>query len=166
MGKHSRLALMIAIITPVVYVFWILFVGTFSAHELEIGIIATLLAVAGTVVIDVQYPSRFAPSLRELLTAWRLPAYWISGTFSILKVAALDSIGAKRAKSLFIAVPFAGGKLHDERDVARRVLAVTYTTTSPDSIVLGINVSQQKLLVHKFERTPTAQITKALGAQA
>jgi multisubunit Na+/H+ antiporter MnhE subunit len=166
MSNAGRLIIMLLIVLPVYYVFWLVFVGTFSAHELEAGIIATLLAGAGTAVIDVQYPSRFAPSLSEVLSFWRLPAYWISGTCSILKVAALDFAGAKRAKSLFITVPFAAGKLHNEHDVARRVLAVTYTTTTPDSIVLGINVAQQKMLVHQFERTPTPETTKALGALA
>jgi multisubunit Na+/H+ antiporter MnhE subunit len=166
MSYGGKLAVMVSIALPISYVFWIVFVGTFSAHELEVGIIAALLAVAGTAVIDVQYPSRFAPSIGELLACWRLPWYLVSGTWEILRVAAMDFFGIRRAQSLFLVVPFDSGKLNDERAVARRVLAVSYTTMTPNSVVLGINVAGQKLLVHQFERTPMSRMTRSLGAQA
>ena len=166
MRYAGRLATMCGIAVPVYYVFWMVFVGTFSGHELEVGIIAALLAVAGTAVIDVQYPSRFAPSIRELLACWRLPWYLVSGTWEILKIAALDLFGVRRAQSLFLAVPFNTGGLKNERAVARRVLATSYTTMTPNSVVLGINVAGRKMLVHQFQRTASSKMTKSLGAQA
>jgi len=166
MSYVGRLAVMVSVALPVYFVFWMVFVGSFAAHELEIGIIATLLAAAGTAIIDVQYPSRFAPSLSESLSCWRLPWYFIRGACEILQVAALDFLGIRRAESLFLVVPFDTGKLHDERAIARRVLAVSYTTMTPNSVVLGINIAGRKMLVHQFERTASNQMTKSLGAQA
>ncbi len=165
MSNTRKLSLVIAIALPVFYGFWIVFVGTFSAHELEVGILATLLAVAGTAVIDVQYPSRFEPSIRELLACWRLPWYLISGTWEIMKVAVTDLLGVSAAKSLFRVVPFDAGRKDDPRAVARRVLAATYTTIAPNFILLGINPSDQKLLFHQIERSSVPKMTQELGAR-
>jgi multisubunit Na+/H+ antiporter MnhE subunit len=164
MKGRGKLAVVIAIALPLFYVFWLVFVGTFSAHELEIGIVATMLATAGTVVIDVQYPSRFVPSVGELLSVWRLPWYLLSGTVQILMVALRDLFGTP-APSLFRVVRFHAGA-RDERAVARRVLAVGYTTMTPTSIVLGINSNDQKLLVHELQRNPVSKMAKQLGARA
>jgi len=165
MDRRGKLAAMIGIALPVFYVFWLLFVGAFSAHELEIGIIATVVATAGTAIIDVQYPSRFVPSLGELLSFWRLPWYLLSGTWEIMKVAVTDLLGTDPAESLFRVSPFAAGKKDDERAVARRVLAVTYTTVAPNFIVLGINSSDQKLLFHQIKRSSVPKMTQRLGAK-
>ena len=132
---------------------------------MEVGIIATLLATAGTAVIDLQYPSRFAPSLGELLSWWRLPWYLLSGTWEIMKVAITDLLGTDPAESLFRVSPFAAGKKNDERAVARRVLAVTYTTVAPNFIILGINCSDQKMLFHQIKRSSVPKMTQRLGAR-
>jgi len=165
MSRYGKLAVMIAIALPVACLFWIVLVGTFSAHELEVGILATLLAATGTAAIELQYPSHFTPSLRELLACWRLPGYLLAGTWEIMKIAAADLLGIRHAESWFRALPFAAGKKNDERAVARRVLAVTYSTATPTSIVLGINTNEQKLLVHELRRSPVSQMLKALGAR-
>jgi hypothetical protein len=165
MSGRGRLVVMIGIALPVFYLFWILFVGTFSAHELEIGIIAALLATAGTAVIDVQYPSRFVPSVGELLSWWRLGWYLLSGTWEIMKVAVTDLLGTDPAESLLRISPFAAGDPDDERAVARRVLAITYTTVAPNFIILGINSSDQKMLFHQIKRSSVPKMTQRLGAQ-
>jgi hypothetical protein len=144
---------------------WIIFVGTFSFHELLVGIIATLLATAGLCIIAIQYPARFAPSISELLSFWRLPWYLVSGTWEIMKVAGLDWAGIDRAKSLFRVASFDAGKKDDPRAVARRVLAVTYTTAAPNFIVLGINASNQELLFHQIERSAVPKMVIDLGAR-
>ncbi|HZP22985.1 MAG TPA: hypothetical protein VFB04_06035 [Terriglobales bacterium] len=123
------------------------------------------MATAGTAIIDVQYPSRFVPSLGELLSFWRLPWYLLSGTWEIMKVAVTDLLGTDPAESLFRVSLFAAEKKDDERAVARRVLAVTYTTVAPNFIVLGINSSDQKLLFHQIKRSSVPKMTQRLGAK-
>jgi len=165
MRRHQKLVLRLAIALPVFYLFWMVFVGTLAAHELEIGVLATALALAGSIIIELQYPSRFAPRLGQLLTLWRLPWYVVSGTMQITKAAIRDLLGTP-AKSLFRVVSFAAGRTNDERAVARRVLAVLYTTATPTSIVLGVNSSDQKLLLHELARGGVSKTLKELGAKA
>lgn len=66
MTAKRKLNLKYVFALPLFYLFWILFVGTFSLHELAIGIFAALLAVVGLTAIDFSYPARFSPTLAEL----------------------------------------------------------------------------------------------------
>jgi multisubunit Na+/H+ antiporter MnhE subunit len=151
---------------PVFYLFWIVFVGTFSSHELMIGVVGAVLASVGLSVINLYYPARFSPTLMDLLSILRLPWYLISESWEITIVAIKDLVGIQSAKSLFRVVPFRAGDQDDPHATARRVLVVSYTTMSPNFIVLGVNTSDQKLLFHQIERTSIPKMAQQLGAQA
>ena len=151
---------------PAFYGLWLLFTGTFSLHELLIGIIAALLASVGMVVVTICYSTPFSPTAKDVLAMWRLPWYVVSDTWVVLLVAAKDLIGMHRADSLFRVVPFEAGAKGDPRKSARRVLAVVYSTMAPNSIVLGVNVSDQKLLFHQIKRSSVPKMTRQLGADA
>ncbi len=147
------------------YFCWIIFVGTFSLHELLIGVLGALLATAGLSIINRYYPARFYPRLTELLSLWRLPGYLISDTWKILALRAKDLRDVQTANSLFRVVPFQAGEKEDPRATARRVLAVIYTTITPNTVVLGVNTNDQKLLLHQLVRSPVSRMTKDLGAR-
>lgn len=165
MTTIRRIAPLIVFSMPASYVLWIVFVGTFSLHELALGIVATILVVAGMVVIDVQYPARFAPSVGELLSVWRLPWYLVAGTWKVLMIAARDLAGVDKAESLFLLVPFKAGGRESPRAVARRVLAVVYSTMTPETIVLGINTGTKQMLLHELKPSPLPKMTQELGAR-
>lgn len=148
------------------YGLWLFFTGTFSLHELEIGIIAALLASSGMAAVERCYSVPFSPTLKDLLTLWRLPWYVVSDLWVTLVVAAEDIAGKQCAESVFRVVPFRAGTMDDPRATARRVLAVLYSTVAPNSIVLGINVNDQRMLFHQIERSPVPEMTKQLGAEA
>jgi multisubunit Na+/H+ antiporter MnhE subunit len=164
--QSRQLAVFLALALPVFYLFWIVFVGTFSLHELLIGLAGALLATTGLVVIRLQYPARFSPRTVELLSLWRLPWYLLSGTWEIVAVAAKDLLGIKRAQSLFRIVEFDAGAPDDAHATARRALAALYTTVAPNFIVLGVNAGDRKLLFHQIERSSVPKMTRELGARA
>lgn len=164
--KNARKFVVVSGLTlPLAYLLWIVFVGTFSLHELVIGIIAAVLAVTGMVVVTLQYPGRFSPRLSEVLLFWRLPGAIVAGTWSITMIALKDFTGTKRADSLFRQVPFDAGREEDPHAAARRALAVLYATTTPPTIVLGVNTNDQTLLFHEMKRSPVSQLLKKLGAR-
>ena len=166
MQNAAKIVVVFCLGMPIFYLFWIIFTGTLSLHELLIGIIGALLAATGVGVVSLQYPARFSPSVTELLSLWRIPWYLISGTWEIAAVAARDLTGIEPAKSVFRIVQFDAGEKDDPHATARRVLAVVYTTTAPNFIVLGVNVSDQKLLFHQIKRSSVPKLTRQLGAQA
>ena len=147
------------------YLCWIIFVGTFSLHELLIGVLGALLATAGLSIINRHYPARFHPRLRDLRSLWRLPGYLISDTWKILALRAKDLRSIRTANSLFRVVPFQAGGKEDPRATARRVLAVIYTTITPNTVVLGVNTNDQNLLLHQLVRGSVSRMTKNLGAR-
>jgi multisubunit Na+/H+ antiporter MnhE subunit len=151
---------------PIFYLFWIAFVGTFAFHELLLGLIATSVATLGLFIINRRYPAKFSPTLRDVLSLWCVPWYLVSDTWKIVAVAGQDLLGIKSAGSLFRTVQFDAGTKDDTSAVARRVLAVVYTTMTPGTVVLGINVSDQKLLLHELVSSPLPKMTRDLGARA
>ncbi len=147
------------------YLCWIIFVGTFSLHELLIGVLGAVLATAGLSIINRHYPARFHPGLTELLSLWRLPAYVVSDTWKILALRDKDLRSIETANSLFRLVPFRAGEKDDPRATARRALAVIYTTITPNTVVLGVNTNDQTLLLHQLARSPVSNMTEDLGAR-
>ncbi len=166
MKRAKQLLVPIGSSLLVFYGLWVVFVGTFAFHELLVGTIAAFLSSLGLLVVTVQYPPRFRPRMSDLTACWRLPWYLISGTGEVLMVAARDSLGGKRAQSLFRVAPFRAGTKQDPHATARRALAVLYTTVAPNFIILGINASDQRLLFHQIERSSVPKMTRQLGAEA
>jgi multisubunit Na+/H+ antiporter MnhE subunit len=157
---------MLGVTLPASYLFWLALVGTFALHELLIGTIAAALTAAGMIVVTLNYPTPFSPSLKDGLAAWRLPWGVVYGTWKIIAVALRDLLGVERAKSLFRSVPFDAGSKGNPRATARRVLAVIYTTITPTTIVLGINTEDRNLLFHEINRNPLPAVIEQLGAKS
>ena len=61
-------------------------------------------------------------------------------------------------------VPFDGGG-DDLNGSARRTLAISYSTISPNTIVLGIDRERNLLLLHEMVPAETPWIAKQLGAR-
>lgn len=147
------------------YLLWLIFVGTFELHELLIGSIGATLASTGMVVLGVEFPVRFSPSVTDLLACWRLPWYLLSDTWVVFAVAVKDLLGVQHASSLFRVCRFDAGTKRAPRKTARRALATVYSTVAPNSIVLGVNTSDQRLLFHQIKRSPVPKMTRQLGAE-
>jgi multisubunit Na+/H+ antiporter MnhE subunit len=65
----GKFAAILGVTLPASYLFWLILVGTFSLHELLIGIIAAGLTAAGMLVVTVNYPAPFpTPG-----SSWRSP---------------------------------------------------------------------------------------------
>jgi hypothetical protein len=164
-ARRSRVV-WIALALPLSWLFWFALVGTTAVHELLAGIVATLLTAIGLVVVESNYPSKFAPSVADLLALRRLPWYLIRDTFQVLAIAAAGICGVHRGESIFRIVPFASGDPDDPADAGRRVLAVWYSSATPSSVVLGVNSGKEKvLLLHQLSSSPLTAMLKQLGAR-
>ena len=75
-----------------------------------------------------------------------------------------ELLGKARAGSYYRVSGFKTSKT-DPTLVARRVLATAYTTVSPNSIVIGIDYEQSRLLLHQVKRDEVSKMTKELGGQ-
>ncbi len=142
---------------------WVLFVGGTRAHEMLVGSVVLVLSAAFMFRVGEMESLELEFQMRDLLTCWRIPWYIVSDSYTILVVLLKDLTG-KRAGSFYC---FCGFKTsgHDPRLVARRVLATAYTTATPNSIVIGIDVAQSRMLFHQLKRSEVSLMAKELGAQ-
>lgn len=160
--KHCAYAI---VSTLVLFALWIVFVFSVGRNEMIVGAACSIVAGCFATFVGCRRPVPFRPSLRNWLEAWRLPWYIVNDS-AVIVLAFLRDLLGRRNPSLFRAAPFAAGSQQSQPDTARRVLAVAYTTVTPNSIVVGIDIKRNLLLFHQIERSPISRMTRNLGAKA
>ncbi len=143
---------------------WILLVAGVKPHELIVGAAAVsaaalfLYQVKRSETLDMQF------RVADVASGWRVPWYLAIDVWIITKVLVLDLLRIKRAGSHYRVWSF---KTSKERPVqaARRALATIYTSATPNSIVVGVDYDQQRILIHQMERSKLTAMERELGAK-
>ena len=142
--------------------FWIACVASLHRDELIVGAAAVALSLGFSLFMLHRLPVYFRPTAGDLLQVRRLPRDVVVDLARIVVVLAEDCLG-RRAPSVFRCAPWqVNGK--SGRDVARRVLAVAYTSVSPNCIVVGIDRKRQQILLHQLRPDGLPTLTQRLGA--
>lgn len=162
----GRLIVLSCVAVPSLFVFWLVFVGTFNRWELLVGAGVAVVGGFAIAVIERADDAHFRPLFPDLLQAVYIPWLLAQGTYEILWVSLRDLFGGRKAVSAFQIVRFDAGERCNLHDTGRRVLAVAYTTMAPNFIVLGVNTKDKNLLFHQIERSAVPKMTKNLGAIA
>jgi hypothetical protein len=144
---------------------WILLVAGTHIHEMIVGIASVLASGAFLFVVHRSSTLHTDFRLADMAKGWRVPWYVASDIFVITLVLFKDLFGIEKAKSAFRVYGFRTGK-EDPILVARRVLAIAYTSASPNTIVLGVDYTCSRMLFHQLKRTPLTQMTDDLGAKS
>jgi multisubunit Na+/H+ antiporter MnhE subunit len=143
---------------------WLLFVGKLELAELLVGVAAAALASTGSYVVWATHLARFGAHLSWIAQAWRLPLYMFTGTYEVLEVLVRHLFTRHKAESLLRAVPYeACGPTDDEATM--RALAITYTTITPNFVVVAIDREQRVLLFHQVKEGEVLEMTRKLGAR-
>lgn len=143
---------------------YLLYVAQINTQELCFGCGAAAVATIAMAVFQSVGIVEFFPTPKYLLEAWRIPWYMVEGTWEILQAQATQIFTRDGAQSILFAVGFEiGGE--DPRSCARRALAVTYTTMTPNFVVVGLDNRNELMLYHQIKKGPVLQMTKNLGAQ-
>lgn len=142
---------------------WMLFVSQLQRAEFVAGVAAALLGAIADGVVKSKRLAKFGPRPAWLwLFSWE-PWYVLTGSAAILRALALRLMG-KKSESLFRVVPFrAGGE--DPESAARRALAITAISISPDTIVVGVDRKRKYMLLHLIAPKPVSRIARQLGAE-
>lgn len=130
---------------------WILFVGGTRRNEMLVG--AGVLFLTAAFAYQVWRIETLQLQFRamDIIQAWRIPWYIISGVHEIVAILIKDLLGIKPAHSFYRVSGFKTSK-SNPRQIARRVLATFYTTMAPNFIVIGIDTHQSRMLFHQLER--------------
>jgi hypothetical protein len=161
---YSRI-LAFALLFLVTFALWTLFVATSNHHELFVGLLTSLATAIFLLFVHHCSPIHLKFRARDLLQAWRIPWYIANDTFVITAVLIKDLLHLAPARSYYRVSGF-DSSLHDPVRAARSILAVAYTTASPNSIVIGIDPAQSRMLFHQLQRSSTSRMTRRLGAKS
>jgi hypothetical protein len=143
---------------------WVLLVAGTHLHEMLVGAASVL---AATTFLYFVYRSEALQTkfrAKDIFACWRIPWYLASGIYEITAILLKDLLHIKRAGSFYRVAGFKTSK-RDPLLIARRVLAIIYTTVAPNFIVIGIDYDQSRMLFHQLERSSIPKMTQELGAQ-
>jgi multisubunit Na+/H+ antiporter MnhE subunit len=143
---------------------WFLFVGKVEWAELIAGTAGAAVAASAFQLVWAQHIAAFRDNAGWVLEMWRLPKYMVTGSWEIFEVLFEQLFAGKPAESLLLAVPYEATE-DDDASAARRALAIAYTTSTPNFIVLGVDRRRGQLVFHQIKRSPVLQMTKNLGAR-
>ena len=143
---------------------WILLVAGLKRDEMIVGALCVLAAGLFLQLVYRAEDQRLEIRLKDLIQAWRIPWYILTGSWEITLILLKDLSRIKRASSFYRVSGFKTSK-SDPLLVARRVLATAFTTTAPNFIIVGIDYEQSRMLFHQLQRSSVPKMTQALGAQ-
>jgi hypothetical protein len=144
---------------------WIILVGGTRPHEMLVGAACILLSTLFLASVYKTSTLKLEFHISDIAQGLRIPWYVFSDCFTVSRVLLRDLFTARHAASLYRVSEFRTSK-DNPRLVARSVLATVYTTTSPNSIVIGIDYQQSRLLFHQLERSAVSDMTRNLGANS
>ena len=145
-------------------VLWLVFVASFNSHELMVGGACVLLTMAFMHSVARSMGLKLELRLQDVAQAYRIPLYELMGNWTVVLVLFKDLLHIAPAQNCFRVCGFDSSR-HDPVRASRTVLAVAFTTASPNSIVIGIDPAQSRMLFHQISPTGVQRMAKALGAK-
>ncbi|HEX4650348.1 MAG TPA: Na+/H+ antiporter subunit E [Granulicella sp.] len=163
-GSGVRTVLGVAMTVAVMAGGWILLVAGTKPHELIVGAVSVSAAALFLYQVKRSEKLELRFRLADVTTGWRVPGYLAVDIWVITKILVLDLLRIKRTGSHYRVWGFKTSKKSPVL-AARRVLATLYTTTTPNSIVVGIDYERQRILIHQMERSRLTATERELGAK-
>ena len=145
--------------------FYLLLISSYGLREYVACAGTAVLAATGALVFSRSGKVVFRLRFKDILQAWRLPWYVLSGTWEIMQGLAKQLFTSKGAASVVAAVPFDVGDRDNLADAGRRALAITYTCVTPNFLILGMVDQEQWLLYHQVTPGEVLTMTEKLGAR-
>lgn len=143
---------------------WLLYTAKLVLNEVMAGIPAAILAALASEIVRGEEHPRFLPNAQMLLPIWRVPLDIVRDSVLISWKLLSAAATLRRPSGTFLAVPFkAGGS--DRRSVARRTLAIEFSTMSPNAIIVGIDRRRDVLLFHQLTDDRMPQVAYILGGK-
>ena len=166
-GSHQRPTSLgvLAFAVVLACVLWIVLVSSsINVDEIIVGAVSVVLTIIFVYLAWRSMGMRLQLRGTDLAQAWRIPWYIVSGIVEITWVLVKDLVGIDPAKNLFRVCGF-DSSTHDAVRIGRTVLAVAYTTTAPNFIVVGIDPAQSRMLFHQVSASSVPLMTRNLGAK-
>lgn len=163
--SHRRMPRRVCILTlTVMAALWIVLVGGTRLDEMIVGFGVILLSSAFLYQVWRTETLKIRLAPQDIALGWSIPWQVFTDVCQIIAVLAANVFRHKRTGSFYRVVKFRTSQ-SDSRLIGRRVLATFYTTMAPNSIVIGIDPDQNRMLLHQLKRSGIPKMTQALGAR-
>jgi multisubunit Na+/H+ antiporter MnhE subunit len=159
--RHPILLAVAIVLSPAL---WITLVASSNPHETIVGLLASIATLVFTVIVCQNNSTQLKLQARDIAQCWRIPWYIASDVWVITLILLKDLLGLKPAENLYRVCCFDASS-HDPVRIARTVMAISYTTMGPNSIVIGIDPAQSRMLFHQLSSSSIPKMTQALGAK-
>ena len=144
---------------------YLAFTDNVGWRELIASFIAGTLSATAVLVFARAGKVRFAFRLRDVAQGWRIPWNVSCGTIEVFEGLGKQFFSPAGPASAIVAVPFDLGEKDNPSDAGRRALAITYTTATPNFIILGLVDRQSLMLYHQITPGEIRPMTRNLGAR-
>lgn len=143
---------------------WILLVGSDHRDEMIVGAagVAFSTFLLGLIASVQRRQERYM--LTDLLQIRHVPLEIVRDIGVLLRILWKDLLLGAAPAPVFRFCGFQTSKTAPE-DVARRVLVTAYSSAAPNTIVLGIDYNQSRMLFHQLERSAVSKTMRSLGAR-
>ena len=156
-ARHS------AAIAAAMFLLWLVFVAGFKGQEMLVGALCTFLSAAFIAFVWAARPAKISLRRADIAQIIHVPGSILRDAGVVCRVLWRDLTGRRKAGSSYIVHRFEASE-RDRLKRAREVLAVTYMTASPNTIVLGVDQRARLLLLHQLEATPLPAMARARRA--
>lgn len=145
------------------WLFWLILTNNTGWREMACGAGAAAISMVATVLFVWKIKASFRMRAEFLNGAVRVPQQLATDTGLLVTTVARRLAGA-RAASRIMVVPFRRGE-NMPTSRMRRALAITYLTTTPNTLVLGISKDPELFLFHTIVPMPLPQFMERMGAE-
>jgi len=155
----KRVGFWVAWYVPLVLL-WLLFVDTFAAQEVIVGLVAAAIAATAAELVRSQELVRFRLDPHWLRGLPGLPWQVLHDTW-LLTVALWRHCTGSPVRGVFRVVPFPS-EADDDRSAARRALATALVSVAPNTVVVGVEGAEGKMLVHQLVPEPGSPVPPSM----
>lgn len=145
------------------FVLWLIFADNYGSRELVTGAVAAALATYFVELFSARTREHFRMRIKYVAQAVHIPALLSTDTW-ILMVAIKRRMLGQKLPGGIVAVHFRSGA-DTPVSRARRSLAITYLTLTPNTLVFDISTESQLLFFHTLIRRPVPSFLKIMGAE-
>ena len=162
-GIFDRPALFLTGVAVSLFLGWVWLVASLHLHELLVGLIVVALSTAFCWLVLSSATLPLQLRWKDLAAARFVPAEIAKDAWTVTAILFRDLFRGQPAGSFYRVSGFATSR-RDPVLVARTALAITYTTLSPNMIVIGVDPAEGHMLFHQLQRDEVPSSTRALGA--
>lgn len=143
---------------------WFILVGRINLPELVVGFIAATIAATVTEVTRSIGFARFYPHLKWFTGVWSVPGEILVDCWILIIVLAERILRKRKERGFLRILPFASGDTGG-RSAARRALAITVGTLSPNTCVLDIEPYHNFVLLHQIRAGQSLRFILDVGGK-